>query len=57
MVRGRFAKMISFLVKHSSTVDGDETITTGIEPYLRYKTGPYFADNEVSVNNGLFFKR
>lgn len=38
----RFAKTMSFLVKHSSARDGDETTATSREPNLRVKIGPYF---------------
>ena len=42
--RGRLAKMMSFLVKHSSTVDGEDMITTGLDPKRREKIGPYFLE-------------
>lgn len=42
--KGRFARMISFFVKHSWTTEGDDMITTSREPNRREKTCPYFLE-------------
>ena len=47
--RGRFAKTMSFLVKHSWTADGDDTTTKRREPTLREKIGPYFCERLRNV--------
>uniref|UniRef100_A0A0A0LR56 Uncharacterized protein n=1 Tax=Cucumis sativus TaxID=3659 RepID=A0A0A0LR56_CUCSA len=39
---GRFARMMSFFVKHSRTAEGDDITTTRWEPNRREKTWPYF---------------
>lgn len=54
---GRFAKMISFFVKHSSTIDGEEPRITGREPNLMYKIGLYWFETLASVLWRGFFKR
>uniref|UniRef100_A0A803RCD2 Uncharacterized protein n=1 Tax=Cannabis sativa TaxID=3483 RepID=A0A803RCD2_CANSA len=41
---GRLAKTMSFLVKHSCTADGDDTITTWRDPNRREKTSPYLVE-------------
>lgn len=41
---GRLAKMMSFLVKHSSTADDDEMTTMRRRPKRSEKMGPYFRD-------------
>ncbi|MFS7951694.1 hypothetical protein Hanom_Chr07g00598091 [Helianthus anomalus] len=42
--RGRFAKTISFVVKHSSAAEGQEIKSTWRNPKRRRRTGPYLAD-------------
>lgn len=54
---GRFAKVMSFLVKHSSAAEGEDTRMTGREPNLMYTTGPYLPDNFASVLCRGFLKR
>lgn len=39
-VLGRLARTTSFLVKHSSTADGEETTTTSWDPNRTEKMGP-----------------
>ena len=48
-MRGRFANIMSFLVKHSSTAEGEETTRIDREPNLRDKIGPYFNDSVSSA--------
>ena len=43
------AKTTSFLLKHSSTAEGDETTTTGRDPNQREKMGPYFSARRLKV--------
>lgn len=47
--RGRFAKMMSFFVKHSWAKDGEETTTTRREPNQSEKMSPYVCDRVVKV--------
>ena len=42
--RGRLAKTTSFLVKHSSAIEGDETTRTRRDPSRSKTTRPYRLD-------------
>ena len=55
--RGRLAKMMSFLVKHSSTADGDDTMTTSWDPNFREKMLPYFCEKRWKVRWSGFLMR
>ncbi|KAF4377577.1 hypothetical protein G4B88_006857 [Cannabis sativa] len=46
---GRLAKTMSFLVKHSSTADGDDTMTTWRDPNHREKTSPYLKESNDGI--------
>ena len=48
---------MSFLVKHSSTADGDDTMTTRREPNLREKTWPYVCERRWKVRWRGFLTR
>lgn len=47
--RGRLARMMSFLVKHSWTKEGEEMTTTRREPNQREMMSPYLWDRVVKV--------
>jgi len=49
MVRGRFANVMSFLVKHSSTAEGEDTTSIDLKPSLRERIGPYCDDRVCSA--------
>lgn len=55
--RGRLAKTISFLVKHSSAADGDETTTVRRLPNWRKMIGPYLAAIWAEVRKNFFLRR
>lgn len=57
LMRGRFAKTMSFLVKHSSTADGDETTRTRRDPNWRRNTGPFRLDKFQRVLWSGFLRR
>lgn len=44
---GRFARTTSFLVKHSSTIEFEETTKTSLFPRRREKIGESFRDLEM----------
>lgn len=54
---GRLARMISFLVKHSSIAEGVETTRTGRCPNRRNKIGPYRLEILCRAWWRGFFKR
>ena len=49
LVCGLFAKTKSFLLKHSSTKDGEETISKFLEPIEREMIGPCLSDMFCNV--------
>lgn len=48
---------MSFLVKHSSAIDGEETKMTRREPNWRRRIGPYRAEILANVRWSGFFRR
>ncbi len=57
-MRGRLAKTMSCLERHSSAAEGEEIIRTGREPSFRRSMGPYLFDMWIRVRwRGLFLRR
>lgn len=57
--RGRFARIMSFLVKHSSAAEGEDTTTTRRDPKRSENIGPSFLERPSKVlwNKGLPMRR